>query len=165
MLNNFNPYERFFGVSHWSCILMTEPGGIIQVYMSCLVTENSSIPGVTAAVVLLPFIPSIFTSCMIVSIPFFITVGTSRNWEMDDTVLKYATIRDMTRILNTNYNVPYLLALMAACLSSVVIMLPLAMLAFTVFSVILLAVGTPLLSIMAATYALKLLIYIVKILI
>ena len=71
----------------------------------------------------------------------------------------------MTRILNNNHNMPYLLSLVAACLSSTVIMLPLSMLAFAVFSVILLAVGTPLLSIMTATYALKLLIYIAKILV
>ena len=133
--------------------------------MSCLVTENSSIPGVTAAVMLLPFLPTIFISCLIVSIPFFITVGTSRNWNMDETILKYTTIRDMTRILNTNYNMPYLLSLVAATLSSTIVMLPLSMLAFAIFSAILLAIGTPLLSIMTGTYVLKMLIYIVKILI
>ena len=133
--------------------------------MSCLVTESSSIPGVTAAVMLLPFLPTIFISCLIVSIPFFITVGTSRNWNMDETILKYTTIRDMTRILNTNYNMPYLLSLVAAILSSTIVMLPLSMLAFAIFSAILLAIGTPLLSIMTGTYVLKMLIYVVKILI
>ena len=133
--------------------------------MNCLVTESSSIPGVTAAVMLLPFLPAIFISCLVVSIPFFITVGTSRNWNMDETFLKYTTIRDMTRILNNNYNVPYLLSLVAATLSSTIVMLPLSMLAFGIFSAILLAIGTPLLSIMTGTYVLKMLIYVVKILI
>ena len=165
MLSNFNPYERFLGVSHWSCKIMTEPGGIIQLYMRCLVTESSSIPGVTAAVMLLPFLPSIFITCIIVSIPFFITVGSSRNWDMEETLLKYATIRDMTRILNINYNMPYILSLIAASLSSTIIMLPLFLLAFALFSMILLVIGTPLLSIMTATYVLKMFVYIVKILI
>ena len=164
MLSNFNPYERFCGISHWSCKVLTEPGGIIQEYMRCLVTEDSSIPGVTAAVMLLPALPVVFCCAAAVAVPFFVVFGSSHNWGMGHTMLRYASCKDLATIFERNHRLPVLLSWVTALLAGTCISLPLAFLATALLATLLLVFGTPLLTIMTATYLLKVAIYTLNIL-
>ena len=164
MLSNFNPYERFCGISHWSCKVLTEPGGIIQEYMRCLVTEDSSIPGVTAAVMLLPALPVVFCCSATVAVPFFVVFGSSHRWDMGHTVLRYASCKDLATMFERDHRFPVLLSWATAFLAGTCISLPLALLATALLAAFLLVVGTPLLTIMTATYLLKMTIYTLNVL-
>ena len=131
-------------------------------YMRCLLTEQTSIPGITAAVMLLPLLPIVFGCCTMIAVPFFVVFGSSHNWNLGDTMLRFVTIKDLASILTRNHQLPALLSWITAFLAGTAVILPLALLATALLAALLLVFGTPLLAIMTGTYLLKMTLYVLK---
>ena len=137
----------------------------MQVYMRCLVTENTGIPGITLAVMLLPVAPIVFCCCATIAVPFFVVFGSSYNWDMGHTLLRYMTFKDLAATLERNHQFPVPLSWLTALLAGSFLAFPVAMLV-TMFAMgLLLVFGTPVLTIMTATYLVKLAFYTLMIII